>query len=457
MSHQSSQPPISDLESSDELPQKERLRLALEAYKKDPKSMRKVAKQYGIPKSSLHDRVNGKMTKKEEQQRRQKLSPQEELAIVNWLLRLQAWGWPARIDHIRGMATELLKKKGDTQNLGIHWGQKFLGRHQQLKPAFIVQDKKRAMVEDRQIFDQWFTLYSNIKTEYSIDDANIWNMDEKGFMQGAIGKERVIISRHQLKTYMAQPGNREWVSAIECVSVDGKALKPWIVFKGKLQMKSWWDVLRNGHIALSENGWSDNAISFAWLRGVFHPETDAAQSNSDQWRMLLVDGHGSQVSTEALEFCIQQKIILLCLPHTKHWVQPLDIGVFDPLATTYKRLVQNKTPLEGAYSIDKVDFLELYQEARTQAIRPEAIVSAWESAGLSPYNLDLVLQRIPQPRTQTPPNQTPQDQIPQTKIYNLVIRHTVPEEATLSYFGPEGSYQVVLTPQTSTQLQQLLG
>ena len=383
---------MSDIGSSGEISQKERLRLALEACKSHQKSMRKVAKQYGIPKSSLHNRVNGKMTRKEEHQRRQKLSPQEELAIVNWLHRLQAWGWPSRIDQVREMAVELLKKKGDTQNLGIHWGQKFLSRHQQLKRTFVPSlDKKRAVAEDCQILDQWFALFSKIKTEYSIDESNIWNMAEKGLMRGVIGKESVIISRHQLKTSMTQPDNREWVALIECVSLEGKVIKPWIIFKGRQQMKAWREVFTNGHTALSENGWTDSAISVAWLQEVFHPETGAAQSNSDQWRILLVDGHGYHVSTEALEFCIQQRIILLCLPHTKNWLQPVDQGVFAPLATTYKRLVQENTPVGGAYSIDKVDFLKFYQEARAQAIRPEIIISAWEKARLSPYNLGACL------------------------------------------------------------------
>lgn len=108
---------MSDVPTSDEASQKEGSQLALEACKSNQKSVRKVAKQYGIPKSSLHDRFNGKMTRKEEHQRRQKLNPQEELAIVKCLHRLQAWRWPLRIDQVRRMAAELLKKKGDTQNL----------------------------------------------------------------------------------------------------------------------------------------------------------------------------------------------------------------------------------------------------------------------------------------------------------------------------------------------------
>ena len=218
MSHKSS----SDVESIDELPQTERMVLAIKAYREDPKSMRRIAKQYGVPKSSLFDRINGAASKKEESQRRQRLSPQEEQAIVNWLLRLQGWGWPARTGQIRDLTTELLRKKGDTKALGVNWVQKLLRRHHDLKSA----DKEHAMVRDRQIFDNWFTLYSKAKAEYSIYESDIWNMDEKGFMQEVIEKNRVFASKHEKKTYIMQPDNRELVSLIESVSMDDKVLTP---------------------------------------------------------------------------------------------------------------------------------------------------------------------------------------------------------------------------------------
>ncbi len=93
--------------------------------------------------------------------------------------------------------------------------------------------------------------------------------------------------------------------------------------------------------------------------------------------MLIVDGHGSHITTDAIAYCIQRKIILLCLPpHTTHLLQPLDVDVFAPLATAYKARVQQATRLEGEYSIDKVDFIELYQEARKIAITSSNIQKA---------------------------------------------------------------------------------
>jgi hypothetical protein len=45
--------------------------------------------------------------------------------------------------------------------------------------------------------------------------------------------------------------------------------------------------------------------------------------------MLIVNGHDSHVTLEAVEFCVQNKILLLCLPpHSTNWLQPCDVSIF---------------------------------------------------------------------------------------------------------------------------------
>jgi hypothetical protein len=221
-------------------------------------------------------------------------------------------------------------------------------------------------------------------------------MDEKGCMLGVIGKLRVIVSRAERKPYMTQCGNREWVSLIECVSVSGRVLSPWVIFKGKVHQKAWRNRLNSGHIALSENGWTDDELGLEWLEKTFHPETEAIRKG--EYRILIFDGHGSHLTTSAIRFCISKKIILLCLPpHSTHILQPLDVGVFAPLAIAYTNGVHSRTRFGASYSIDKVDFLEIYQEARDKAISVGNVLSAWEKTGLSPLNPDIVLHQFRPP------------------------------------------------------------
>ena len=130
-----------------------------------------------------------------------------------------------------------------------------------------------------------------------------------------------------------------------------------------------------GHVCISENGWTDNELGVKWLRECFDPET--AKTQKGEYRMLLFDGHASHITNEAIQFCIKKKIIVLCLPpHSTHMLQPLDVGVFSPLSNAYKSGIHNLTRLSAIYSIDKVDFLEVYHQARKDAITSENVKSA---------------------------------------------------------------------------------
>jgi hypothetical protein len=67
------------------------------------------------------------------------------------------------------------------------------------------------------------------------------------------------------------------------VSLKGKVLSLWIIFKGKIQNRGWTEKLRAlrkeqgeewpGHVCVSENGWTDNELGIEWLKRCFEPES----------------------------------------------------------------------------------------------------------------------------------------------------------------------------------------
>jgi uncharacterized membrane protein len=79
-------------------------------------------------------------------------------------------------------------------------------------------------------------------------------MDEKRCPLGVIGMTKVIVFRLEQKKYITQCGNREWVSLIECINIVGAVLNSFVIFKGKVQIRNWWDYFATGHIAVSANG-----------------------------------------------------------------------------------------------------------------------------------------------------------------------------------------------------------
>jgi len=78
-----------------ELPQEERITLA-QAYwngataANENPSKAKLARQHGISKSTLTNRINGRKAASVRNQHFQRLSPEGEAAICDWILRLQA-------------------------------------------------------------------------------------------------------------------------------------------------------------------------------------------------------------------------------------------------------------------------------------------------------------------------------------------------------------------------------
>ncbi len=79
--------------------------------------------------------------------------------------------------------------------------------------------------------------------------------------------------------------------------------------------------------------------------------------------MLLIDDHASYITTSMIDYYVSQKIILLCLStHITHLLQSLNVEVFTLLTTAYKFYVQQITQLEVSYLINKINFLEIYQQ-----------------------------------------------------------------------------------------------
>ena len=84
-----------------------------------------------------------------------------------------------------------------------------------------------------------------------------------------------------------------------------------------------------------------------------------------KYRLLLVDGHGSHLTEEFLEYCHRHKILLgIYPPHSTHTLQPLDVVMFKPLSTAYsKELTTYLHNGQGLAGIKKGDFFHLFWKA----------------------------------------------------------------------------------------------
>ena len=175
-------------------------------------------------------------------------------------------------------------------------------------------------------------------------------------------KIKVIISKYEIAKYMIEPSNREQVLLIEYISLDGQLLLLQVIFKSKRQNLAQIEMLEEGYIAISNNRWIDNELGLEQLKQCFELETHCI---TNRYHLLLIDGYTSHITTKAIRFYIALKIVVLYLPlYTIHLLQPLDVRPFRPLAMAYRTRILERGSLNLVYSVDKLEFLEVYKIAR---------------------------------------------------------------------------------------------
>ena len=188
---------------------------------------------------------------------------------------------------------------------------------------------EHAKCEDPKIIGEWFNLVQKTIIQYGIHPDDIYNFDETGFAMGLTSTARVITrAEYYGRRSCLQPGNREWVTVIECINASGWVLSPCIIFKGKVYIEGWFnDLPDNWRFEVSPNGWTSDEIGLRWLQKLFIPSTSSCMKG--QYRLLVLDGHGSHLTPNFDKICEENKIILICMPpHSSHLLQPLDIGCF---------------------------------------------------------------------------------------------------------------------------------
>ena len=179
--------------------------------------------------------------------------------------------------------------------------------------------------------ETWFDTIEEVLQDPVIVAENVYNMDETGIMLSMLDSVTVLTGRDDTKSYRDTRVKRTTVTAIECISGDGRCLNPLIIWPATTHRSNWTTFPTPGwHYACSESGYTDSKISLEWMKRVFDFQTK--ESANHQPRVLICDGFGTHETLEILEHCFANNIILCRLPsHTSHKLQPCDVAVFAPL------------------------------------------------------------------------------------------------------------------------------
>ena len=331
----------------------------------------KIADKYGVVRSTLTRRCRRETqphaTKIINQQL---LTPEEEAELVAYPDCLTDQYLPPTREMLQNFASTIAGKPASES-----WVTRFLKRHDdELTSRWSTHmSAERHAADSGDKYKLYFYMLHAKITKQDVEPEHTYNMDEKGFMIGAIARGKRIFSKTKWKDrrfrQALEDGNREWITLIACVGVSGVALPPALIYPAdSTKVQSSWvsDIdARKYHvyIVVTPSGLSNDDVAIAWLQQVFDVATKATARS--KWRLLVIDGHGSHITKRFLTYCHNNKILVAVFPpHSTHTLQPLDVVMFKPLATKYsKNLTQRASKSKGLLPVKKGDFFSLFWDA----------------------------------------------------------------------------------------------
>ena len=139
------------------------------------------------------------------------------------------------------MANLLLASYGITPPLmvGQNWTINYINRHNILKTAYFWKyNKQQVKWEDPITISKWFNCVQAVMAQYGILSEDTFNFNKTRYAMGVIATAKVVMGILTHCTVYIQPGNREQITAVKCISAVKQALPSILIFAGKVHLST---------------------------------------------------------------------------------------------------------------------------------------------------------------------------------------------------------------------------
>src|ERR1700710_2361850 len=143
-------------------------------------SQKKAGLEFGIPRSTLQNRINGQISRQEAHIPQQRLSIDQEERLAKWILIQESLGLGPTHGQIRIFAGRILWAKGDRKPLGKRWMAGFLRRNPifKTKRQFYI-DSAKVNGATTEVIKKWWPKLTTPAIK-AIKSENRYNMDKAG-------------------------------------------------------------------------------------------------------------------------------------------------------------------------------------------------------------------------------------------------------------------------------------
>ena len=369
----------------------ERYRNALQDITEAKLSIREAANKWGVTKSTLHERLQGKVGIDRRPGPPSILTKEEEHRIAVWLLEMADRGFGVSkddlLDTVKKLVDQDKRATPFTNNRpGDKWYRRFMSRNPQLRlRSTRPLDKKRAKVSSADL-DEWFSGYEKFIHEQGLQNSpsQIWNCDESGFdLQGRSGK--ILGPSRKEKPYQITTGTEEHITVLPCFNACGQWIPPYFLFAGK-RVPVTYNPLEGGvhgsAFSMTESGYMDTPSFYMWLANHFIPQLPPARPV-----VLLVDSHESHIDLDSFELARKNNIhIYALLKNATHLVQPEDVGLFGAMKQMWYKNARHHAQSNPNPDINKKNFCSVFKTTWEDVMRPSLLVDAFRKSGVYPVD-----------------------------------------------------------------------
>ena len=241
---------------------------AYEAVTAGKMSVRKAAEEYGMPRSTLHDRVTGKVALKAKCGPKMYLSDEEEVRMVEYLIGCASVGYAKSCEDVLAIAQQIVSTCDPKVEITRGWWDSFRARHPEItlrhaEPLSYV----RAAACSPDTINRYFDLLEETITINGLAQrpGQIFNCDETG-MPLTHKPPKVVAQIGQKHPYSVTSGDKSQITVLACASASGYSIPPMVVYDRKsLQPDMTVGEMPGTFYGLSESGWMNGELFEEWF------------------------------------------------------------------------------------------------------------------------------------------------------------------------------------------------
>ncbi len=171
-------------------------------------SLRRTSREWGIPRQTLADCIQGAQSNTKAQESKQKLTPDQKEKLTDWILRQEILNYTPSHSAIRLMVTRILASQGNIEPFDKKWMEDLYRRNSRFKTKKDVQISYKRT--NGIIIEHINTFFDQYENSIHISSDNTYNIDKTGIMED-LGANSLVVGFTEVKdnsTYIKDRDSR---------------------------------------------------------------------------------------------------------------------------------------------------------------------------------------------------------------------------------------------------------